>query len=972
MDFNDYLYLSGGSASGPTQIGAGVSTYAVLGDYSQGSFESSNSGTDLAIDGNGYFGVRKPNSNQTYYTRAGDFYFNQNRELQNPEGYLLQGWKVDNEKKLTFNGGATNLGTSKTVESAYVGSGTPTDIVLDSWNIKPRQTTNVSFTMGLTNNGADDKTTSATSPLTALFDLWDASSTPPMASGAYATQSSIDVYDEGGSSHTLTVYYDQVDVSKTDSKGNLLYKIEGMPSNYTIYEYLVTIPPAEDQRSYGGEGYNQAANTWAKEPTKFYDDPDAGTNKNAGVLMSGVLIFDASGQLVNQTAYTFGAAGGQSPNSQYAGNPADKSSWQPTKFSSNGLPVFTANFSGQPLANSVSETMRTAGSSTPYSQAQEYITELDLGLKNISPTWDNSSVNQIMRDKNGNPLSDRLPDGTSGYVAVGSDKYGYYFTLDDSTPPTNGQFYGKAEAPADLAGKWVGADSYGYYVEGDKKVGTLKVGNPLEVYQSSDNTYYIFDDVLGRKTNLYIRRGGVNTPVYKDEFGYYTQASPTAERVYSRSGREYYHDDNGFYYKNPRGNVYGTKNDNTSAPIYHDDVYGFYYLEGATRTPVAETDFTRVNFTTISPTEVTPENPDPPSNQPSGNVYGTLNGEKVYVKDEKYCVYDEKLGKYASYYDLESVDPPSTIYIYSDDIGYYTQADVNDPKVYGKYKENGIPGSDVMHDSNGFYIDNPNAPTDDRKIYGHKGTEAVYYSPANGFYVGLENSPVKLKEEDFLKIADDAAKFTATKGNSVAPDTKISIAEDSKPHVASAVQANTLDTLAVTLTQKGIGEDGYPVYENIIKYGSSLPTMSSAERQNYASVANVSTPTIRDRSQDGYASGTLSSVNIDEAGVVHGIYSNGKTLPLYQIALYDFQNLQGLYREGGNLFSATQDSGEPRLGVAGDNGFGTTKAYNIEQSNVDMTREFVQMITTQRGFQANSKGITTVDTMLETVIGMKR
>ena len=206
----------------------------------------------------------------------------------------------------------------------------------------------------------------------------------------------------------------------------------------------------------------------------------------------------------------------------------------------------------------------------------------------------------------------------------------------------------------------------------------------------------------------------------------------------------------------------------------------------------------------------------------------------------------------------------------------------------------------------------------------------------------------------------------------MAPDTKISIAEDSKPHVASAVQANTLDTLAVTLTQKGIGEDGYPVYENIIKYGSSLPTMSSAERQNYASVANVSTPTIRDRSQDGYASGTLSSVNIDEAGVVHGIYSNGKTLPLYQIALYDFQNLQGLYREGGNLFSATQDSGEPRLGVAGDNGFGTTNAYNIEQSNVDMTREFVQMITTQRGFQANSKGITTVDTMLETVIGMKR
>lgn len=70
MDFNDYLYLGAGSASGPTQIGAGVNTYAVLGDFSQGSFESTNSGSDLAIDGNGYFKVRKPNSDEMYYTQC--------------------------------------------------------------------------------------------------------------------------------------------------------------------------------------------------------------------------------------------------------------------------------------------------------------------------------------------------------------------------------------------------------------------------------------------------------------------------------------------------------------------------------------------------------------------------------------------------------------------------------------------------------------------------------------------------------------------------------------------------------------------------------------------------------------------------------------------------------------------------------------------------------------------------------------
>ena len=159
MDFNDYLYMSGSSASGPTQIGAGVSTYAVLGDYSQGALETTNSGTDLAIDGNGYFGVRKTGSDQKYYTRAGDFFFDKERKLVNPEGMVVQGWKVENDKALTFSSGATNLGTGTSSESSYVGSGSPTDIVLSSWNLPPQQTTNVSFTMGLTNDGNGDKTT---------------------------------------------------------------------------------------------------------------------------------------------------------------------------------------------------------------------------------------------------------------------------------------------------------------------------------------------------------------------------------------------------------------------------------------------------------------------------------------------------------------------------------------------------------------------------------------------------------------------------------------------------------------------------------------------------------------------------------------------------------------------------------------------------------------------------------------------
>lgn len=563
MDFNDYLYLGAGSASGPTQIGAGVNTYAVLGDFSQGSFESTNSGSDLAIDGNGYFKVRKPNSDEMYYTRAGDFYFDKDRQLINPQGLRVQGWRVDNSTNLTFNRGATSLGSLSSAESSYVGSGTPTDIVLDMWNLPPKQTHSVSFTMGLSTDAGSDRTTNPDNPMSALWNQWDGTAETPLASTAYTGKSDIDIYDQGGTKHTLSVYYDQVALKSDD------YEIKGLPSGYTVYEYLVTIPPSEDNRTYGGTvTYDAKGNPVLDGTEKTF----AGT-KQAGVLMTGHLIFNESGQLVNQTAYTYGANGKDAAGNDLAADkpcdqdPTQMSSWQPTKISSNGLPVFTANFDGKPLVNSVSEMAANGG--TPYSVAENYIIELDLGLRNTNnnPAWDNM-----------------------------------------------------ATSLADLT----------------------------------------------------------------------TQAG----------------------------------------------------------------------------------------------------------------------------------------------------AQPNDPK--------------------------------------------------------------------------------------------------------------TLD------------------------FGTKGATMSSPNRETNASFLKQGKSVVQDSDADGYSAGILSTYQIDENGIVYGSYDNGETMALWQLLLCDFDSPQGLYREGGNLFSETKKSGKARQGVPNDAGFGSTTAYNIEQSNVDMTREFVQMITTQRGFQANSKGITTVDTMLETVISMKR
>ena len=541
-DFSDYLYTDYGTTSGVDQSGKGVAVCALIGDYSQGAFESTNSATDLAINGDGFFKVHNDQNGGYYYTRAGDFYFNEDRELVNPSGLILQGWRTSENRSVSFSNGTANINTSS---ADFSHEGAPTDIVLDKWNITPQRTTNVTVSNNLVNNDTYDKTTSSTSPMTSLFDTWDGRKEVPLADSAYATQSTVKVYDDSGNPHDITVYMDRVN---TENMTNL-------PAGYNMYEYLVTMDPAEDKRMYDGT----VADGVVTNGKSFSD------TRAAGVLMTGVMVFDASGTLINQTAYTYGAQ--QSPSSTSTNNGSqcsqdpittdadgneiiNKESWQPTKLSNNGLPVFTANFSGKGLANSVSE-----------ADAENNLIELDLGLNYTEQEFDNNN--------------------------------------------------------------------------------------------SLDNIALDYSALALMKTK----------------------------------------------------------------------------------------------------------------------------------------------------------------------------------------------------DSNG----------------------------------------------------DDANYIT---------------------------------------------------------------------RDNKATACNGTT-FMNDIQADGYTAGLLSNYSIDTEGVLYGHYTNGENIPLYQISMYDFHSTQGLYREGGNLFSSTRESGAPVEGVAGTGTFGKINSYYIENSNVDMSREFVH-IATQRGFQANSKSITTTDTMLETVIGMKR
>jgi flagellar hook protein FlgE len=123
--------------------------------------------------------------------------------------------------------------------------------------------------------------------------------------------------------------------------------------------------------------------------------------------------------------------------------------------------------------------------------------------------------------------------------------------------------------------------------------------------------------------------------------------------------------------------------------------------------------------------------------------------------------------------------------------------------------------------------------------------------------------------------------------------------------------------------------------------------------------------------QNGYGAGSLTGVEIDGDGNVTAFYDNGESSKIAQLVLGKFVNPNGLNLVGNNLYSETEDSGAARVGIPGAE-LGSIYTNSLEQSNVDMGVEFVKMITLQRGFQANSKIITTVDELLSEVINLKR
>jgi flagellar hook protein FlgE len=169
-----------------------------------------------------------------------------------------------------------------------------------------------------------------------------------------------------------------------------------------------------------------------------------------------------------------------------------------------------------------------------------------------------------------------------------------------------------------------------------------------------------------------------------------------------------------------------------------------------------------------------------------------------------------------------------------------------------------------------------------------------------------------------------------------------------------------------TLTTPANGQITFPAYTPATGAAPMNMTFDFGQATQYGNTFNVNSVT-----QDGYTTGRLIGMDIDSTGVVQARFTNGRSIPLGQVAIANFANPQGLQQLGDTSWAETFGSGQVLRGQAGNSGFGLVQSGALEASNVDITEQLVNMITAQRNFQANAQMISTSDAITQTIINIR-
>lgn len=893
--FADTLYENVATLGGTDQIGRGMTIGDVAQNFGQGSFESTGNTTDLSIGGDGFFILRQDDSENLFYTRAGNFYFNKEGELINPEGYVVQGWALDED-------------TGDDV-------GAIGDIILRAFTSPPKATDTVT---AVTNLDAD-----SSSNAIVLSNNWDSGDDTYLAATNYEYQTVLQVYDALGSTHDVTIYYDK--------------------KSGTEWEYIVTCNPSEDKRN-GVQG-TDAKGLLARGTIQFSQSSgdilditmSTFTGRLGNFQANGVnAIDDIHYQILNQDAF---GSDGYGFSFEF-----DGSAWNFVDANNNGIIETSEKPTNYPNATIV------------YSDDQK----VEIVLDQTTPT-------------------DTDPDLiiTFDQAAVALDSFGF-----------------DINKPNDLHVQGIGGTRYFGDTANDNT--TLQINDPSVMTHDSSGLGIIWNPNAGGTGEWYW-----SNPEIADAAGTLVSglamtnatggAVPTstatavvnnaADLSMVASGISFRYDGaqwdwNDSIKVEDFTNTYSFLPSNDPAlSILSKGSEGAISTNTALATPTLHWIGNAWSLTSAAPatTSATIGN--------TNIVINTSASSNTAVVFRLW--YNNSAGASTAQYSFgsalttaagQSIDftiDPTPPQEYADASITYTTAatqtfsiDFDGDKTLD-LTINPTAAGGVINAGSTFQFDiDPDVPPVEYANATLKGDQ-------ESVIIDLDGSGNDTDNDDIVFLFDDNLKFgTSTHPYNDRSEIDFNILGST---AWTEIDKNDIEDTGYFsfmvdflggeygTTEKDISLDFGSVYEeNVFVNGSLSTTQYSKSSSTVYQDAN------------GYAAGDLQGVDVSSDGVMTGIYSNGQLIPLFRVGLAKFLNNYGLSTEGGNLFRETRASGSAITNKPGENGLGTISPNSLEMSNVDISEEFVNMITNQRGFQANSKTITTVDDMMQTVIQMKR
>ncbi len=869
--FADTLYQSIGTQAGAAQVGLGMSVGNVSQNFSDGSLETTSNSTDLAISGDGFFIVSELGSDKTFYTRAGNFSFDESGALSTSDGYILQGWYVDDE------GDAV---------------GAITDLILTEFTSSPEETSEMTV---ITNLESDSD--SNTNVLSNVYKYEEGEDTT-VSSDAYEYQTVVTVYDSLGSAHEVTIYYDKV--------------------SDTEWEYAIATTAEEDSR-----------------------ELLEGTSAQ-GLLARGTITFsESSGEIVSMTMEELT---GRVGNLEAVGNNStddihfsiedseameldgygiamtfDGSKWV---LDTSSLPD---NYANAEIIYSDSQTIEIV--LDPNSSGGETEADLIIELDEYAVAGDTISFDI-------NDTSDLHVQDLENVIYTGDVANNTTMSINDASVLTvDAEDCCIIWNPYTQTWQWSNPDQ----AAEDGTLITSVIASSTATSTDTDTYMSITDasamemtvEGLNLRYNATTGEWDWNEELTEDDIANEAvtllDSSNEARMDLIDSGEEGAIDSGGAITLTWDGTT------STWTAIGTATMYAMIITSGSDATSV------RVALYTD----------------------GTTAGAAII----EYSL-DSALGSAGTETISFEIDPTppdeygnATITTSASGFSIDFDGEDGDDLTY-----TGVTGTLANGDTLTFTVDPDTAPSEysDAVLTGDE-TKAIIDLDGSG---GDDDDDIVFTFSDALKAGTDA---DALEDRSVI---RFDISGSTAWREVTMDEVEETGYLQFTVDFLG---GSYGSTENSIsfnigsQYDGNNWVNDSLSTTQYASSSST---TYQDA--DGYPPGDLTGVEVSSDGVVTGSYSNGQEIALFMVALADFNNPNGLVSEGGNLYSASTESGAAITNQAGANGLGTLSSYSLEMSNVDISEEFVSMIELQNAYEANAKIISTVDEMMDTTISMKR